>query len=423
MNKNTKILLTTSYFKPEQAASNYLWDNLREKLATEGSEMILYTPVPTRGIAKDVRMYYKLNKNEEFYNGMLKVHRFPLMREKKNPLQRTIRYLLCNIKHYFYAIKTKNVSLIFVVSTPPTQGLMATFVKKKLKIPFVYSLQDIFPDSLVGTGMTKRNSWLWRIGREIEDYTYNNADKIIVISEGFKKNIMAKGVPESKIEVIYNWVDENEVIPVERDKNILFERYGLDKYKFYITYNGNIGLTQNMDLLLEVVEMFKDHPFIHFVIMGEGAYKKEVEQKIVSLNLSNITLLPFQPYEEISHVFSLGDVGLVISKENVGQNSVPSKTWSIMSAARPLLVSFDENSELHEILENNKTGIFVKAGDKEALYNAILELYSNPEQRKIMGENGRAFILKNLTRDIGTSKYVEVIKSVINNSKVNYGRK
>lgn len=418
-----KILFLSPYFFPESVASSHLIHNIREELIKENFELVVYAPTPTRGVSPELKKKYKSIRYEGQFNGNFKIYRFPLFSEHKNSLQRVFRYFLCHIIHFYKGIRDKNSDVLFIASTPPTQGAMGVLVKKVRKIPMVYNLQDIFPDSLVATGLTHKGSFLWRIGRIIENFTYRNSDKIIVISEGFKNNIMAKGVPKSKIEVIYNWVDENEVIPVERDKNILFERYGLDKYKFYITYNGNIGLTQNMDLLLEVVEMFKDHPFIHFVIMGEGAYKKEVEQKIVSLNLSNITLLPFQPYEEISHVFSLGDVGLVISKENVGQNSVPSKTWSIMSAARPLLVSFDENSELHEILKNNKTGIFVKAGEKEALYNAILELYNNPEQRKIMGENGRAFILKNLTRDIGTSKYVEVIKSVTKNSKINDGRK
>ena len=290
---------------------------------------------------------------------------------------------------------------------------MCALVMKIKKIPMFFTLQYIFPDSLVATCVTRKGSLFWKIGRKIENFTYKNADKIIVISEGFKKNIMEKGVPESKIEVIYNWVDENEVTAVERKSNILFDRYGLDKNKFYVTYSGNIGLTQNMDLLLDVAEMFRDNPAIHFVIMGEGVYKKEVEHKLATQKVENVTLLPFQPYEEISHVFSMGDVGLVISKENVGQNSVPSKTWSIMAAARPVLASFDENSELQEIIEKNKTGLFVKAGEKEALYKAILELYNNPQQRKEMGQNGRAFILKNLTREIGTSKYVEVIKSVV----------
>ena len=126
--------------------------------------------------------------------------------------------------------------------------------------------------------------------------------------------------------------------------------------------------------------------------------------------VSNIIFLPFQPYQDISLVFSLGDAGLVISKPGVGANSVPSKTWSIMSASRPVLANFDEN-ELKTIIEENNCGIFSKAGDKEAFKASILQLYRDRALAVEMGQNGRRFILENLTRDQGTQKYVDVIKS------------
>ncbi len=149
------------------------------------------------------------------------------------------------------------------------------------KKSFVYCLQDIFPDSLAGTGLAKKGGLLWKIGRVIENFTYRNADKIIVISEDFKKNIMAKGVPEDKIVVIYNWVDEDAVKEVPRSENTLFDKYNLDRSKFYLTYSGNIGLTQNMDMLLKVMEELKtEAPDIRLVLIGEGAYKEQVVRKI-----------------------------------------------------------------------------------------------------------------------------------------------
>ncbi len=408
-----KVLLIPTYLFPEHAASLYLSKNRYEAFAKAGIKMEVIAPIPSRGVSVETKYHYKRIRKEMMFDGKMIINRFWSFDEGKSTFSRSVRYLLICSTQLIRGLRVKDISVVFSTSTPPIQGATAALLKRIKKTPLVFNLQDIFPDSLVASGLTRKGSLLWKIGRKIENFTYKNADKIIVISEGFKKNIMEKGVPESKIEVIYNWVDENEVIAVERNSNILFERYNLDKNKFYVTYNGNIGLTQNMDLLLDVAEMFRDNPAIHFVIMGEGVYKKEVEHKLTTQKVENVTLLPFQPYKEISHVFSLGDVGLVISKENVGQNSVPSKTWSIMSAARPVLASFDENSELQEIIEKNKTGLFVKAGEKEALYKAILELYNNPQQRKEMGQNGRAFILKNLTREIGTSKYVEVIKSVV----------
>ena len=409
-----KILFLTAYFFPEQAASPYLGENRNEAFADAGFDMVVYTPIPTRGITNEIRQEYKKKKHEVFFDGKMNVYRFNLIGEKKNPILRAWRYTMSCVKQFVkgtFAKDARSCDIMFISSTPPIQGAMAALVKKVRKIPLVYNLQDIFPDSLVGTGLAKKDGLLWKIGRVIENFTYRNADKIIVISQDFKRNIMAKGVPEEKIEVIYNWVDEQAVVHIPRAENKLFEKYNLDPEKFYITYCGNIGLTQNMDLLLDVAKELSAEENIHFVLVGEGADKARVQSRVENEKISNISFLPFQPYEDISHVFSLGDAGLIISKPGVGENSVPSKTWSIMSAECPVIANFDEN-EIKTILTDNSCGIFTKAGDKEAFKNAILELYNDREKAVRLGKNGRQFIMENLTREIGTSKYVEVVKKV-----------
>lgn len=435
-----KILYLSPYYG-SHVASSYLGANRNQKFADEGFEMYTYAPTPSRGLTKEQRKEYRKNKTIESYNGQQKVHLFWMYKEGKNPVLRALRYFLCTIKHFnrgVFAKDARSCNVMFISSTPPIQGAMAAMVKRCRHdhIPFVYVLQDIFPDSLVGTGLAKKDGLLWKIGRVIENFTYRNANKIVVISQDFKRNIMAKGVPEEKIEIIYNWVDQNAVVDVPREQNKLFDMYGLDRNKFYVSYNGNIGLTQNMEMLCEVArELETTHPNIHFVLVGTGAYwdtlvaklrseKQEVKTQAPdgseALTFGNISLLPFQPYEDISHVFSLGDVSLVISKPGVGENSVPSKTWSIMSASRPVLANFDEN-ELKEIVNGTSAssttgkpcGIFTKAGDKEAFKEAILTLYNDSELCKEYGRNGRQFVMDNLTREVGTQKYVDVIKSVV----------
>lgn len=410
-----KILYLPAYFYPDKAASSYLGENRNQAFADAGFEMEVYVPTPCRGISDEERAKYckKEFKHENLYNGYMDLHRFSLYAEGKNTLLRALRYVLCWVIQCNYGFKAKDIDYIYLPSTPPIQGAMGGILKKVKKVPFIYNLQDIFPDSLVNNGLAKKGSLLWKIGRVIENFTYRNADKIIVISEDFKKNIMAKGVPEEKIEVIYNWVDQNAVVDIPREENKLFDKYGLDKTKFYVSYNGNIGLSQNMDMLLDVAEEFKvEYPDINFVLVGAGAYLDNVKRMVTDKNLSNVHLIPFQPYEDISHVFSLGDVSLVISKPGTGSASVPSKTWSIMSASRPVLANFDEN-ELKSIVEKNKCGIFSKAGDKDAFKEAILTLYKNKELCKEYGKNGRQFVLNNLTREIGTKKYVDLFKSLM----------
>lgn len=403
-----RILLLPDYFSPEIFASSYLFENRNEAFANEGFDMIVYTPSPTRGVNRNVN-YQKV---EFLYKNHLELHRFDMVGESKNTMQRLVRYFLCSVSQFFKALFTRKFDIVLLGSTPPFQGAIGAALKIIRNKRFVYGIQDIFPDSLVSTGITKKGSLIWKIGRIIENFTYKYADKIIVISEDFKKNIMAKGVPEDKIVVVYNWVDQNAVVDIPRDKNKLFDKYQLDRSKFFIEYSGNIGLTQNMDMLLEVMKELKTtHPDIGLVLVGEGAYKAQVEEIVKRDNLINVTMIPFQPYEDISYVFSLGDAGLVISKPGVGANSVPSKTWSIMSASRPVLANFDEN-ELKDILAGNECGIFTKAGDKEAFKKSIIKLYENRELCKKYGTNGRQFVMDNLTREVGTQKYVDVIKEV-----------
>lgn len=402
-----KAIFPCSYYLPETAASLYITDNIVHACADKGIEVDLYTPSPTRNVP-DGSLW---EREERQMDGKLRIHRFHLYGEGKNPMLRALRYFLGEFILLHYCI-WKKYDVAFVDSTPPIQGLKMPLIKWLKRKPTIYNVQDIFPDSLVGTGLTHEGSLIWKIGRIVEKITYRYADKIIVISEDFKKNIMAKGVPEDKIVVIYNWVDQNKVVDVPREENKLFDVYGLDRSKFYITYNGNIGLTQNMDMLLDVAkELQKEYEDIHFVLVGNGAYLDEVKRKVADQQLENVHLLPFQPYEDISHVFSLGDASLVISKPGVGANSVPSKTWSIMSASRPVLANFDEN-ELKTIIENNHCGIFTKAGDKDAFKESILTLYNHRELCQEYGRNGRKFVLDNLTREVGTQKYVDVIKEV-----------
>lgn len=402
-----KAIFPCSYYLPETAASLYITDNIVHACADKGIEVDLYTPSPTRNVP-DGSVW---EREERQMDGKLRIHRFHLYGEGKNPMLRALRYFLGEFILLHYCM-WKKYDVAFVDSTPPIQGLKIPLIKWLKRKPTIYNVQDIFPDSLVGTGLTHEGSLIWKIGRMVEKITYRYADKIIVISEDFKKNIMAKGVPEDKIVVIYNWVDQNKVVDVPREENKLFEIYGLDRGKFYITYNGNIGLTQNMDMLLDVAkELQEEYEDIHFVLVGNGAYLDEVKRKVADQQLENVHLLPFQPYEDISHVFSLGDASLVISKPGVGANSVPSKTWSIMSASRPVLANFDEN-ELKTIIENNHCGIFTKAGDKDAFKESILTLYNHRELCKEYGHNGRKFVLDNLTREVGIQKYVDVIKEV-----------
>lgn len=415
-----KILKLSPYFYPEQVSSSHMTRDLNEELFCSGYTIENYVPTPSRGITKDVRDKYKKVKYEELDDGHTMVHRFSMFPEGKKPIQRALRYVLVNFAQYRKGSHAKDVDLIYAGSTPPTQGFLCAKTKRKLSkryghnVPFVFNLQDIFPDSLVNAKMTHKGSLIWKIGRKIEDYAYKNADIIITISDDFKENILAKGVPESKIRIIPNWVNTENVFPVERGDNVLFPRYNLDPSFFYICYSGNIGHSQNFDLLLSVAKKIREElPSVRFVLIGEGAAKEAIKQKIETEKIDNVIMLPFQDYSEISHVFNLGDVGLIISKPGVGGSSVPSKTWSIMAAERPVLASFDEDSALAKLIISSNSGIVAKAGDQKSLIEAIKALYDQRENNAVMGKNGSNYLRKHFDKDKSVQAYLDVFNNAL----------
>ena len=402
-----KVLAYSCYYTPEIAASMYLTEDIYKGIVDAGHTLEVYVPMPTRGISEEVRKEYKGKKHEKKYNGKLTIHRIAMYREGKNSVLRALRYLFVNVAFIWKGLKTK-ADVIFVQSTPPTQGMMAGIVGALKKTPVIYNLQDIFPDSLVNTGMTSEGSLIWKIGRKIENFSYKHAKKIIVISEDFKKNILVKGVPEEKIVVVPNWADVRGVYPVERKDNVLIDRYGLDPDKFYITYCGNVGFTQNMDLLLKVATELKDElSNLRFVIIGDGADKERVQKRVKEEKIDNVIMLPFQPYEDIAHVFSLGDVGLIISKPGVGNNSVPSKTWSIMAAGKPVLASFDSDSELCKLIDQIGCGMHVEAGNKEGFVDSVRNIINCDNHS--FGEKGAKYISEYANKDLCVGKYIRTI--------------
>lgn len=414
-----KILYLSPYYG-SQVASSHLGSNRNERFVAEGFEMFTYAPTPSRGLTKEQKKEYRKNKTIELYNGQQKVHLFRMFDEGKNPVLRAFRYFLCTIKHFnrgVFAKDARKCDVMFISSTPPIQGAMAAMVKKCRRdhIPFIYVLQDIFPDSLVGTGLAKKDGFLWKIGRVIENLTYRNADKIVVISQDFKRNIMAKGVPEEKIEVIYNWVDENAVAPVKDEDNELFEEFGISRDIFRVVYAGNLGNAQNIEIIVNAARRLKDNTHIQFIIFGKGGLEEGIKAAKAKEQLDNLMILPLQPYERVAKVYGLGHLCIVACKPGLGGAAMPSKTWSIMSSGRAVLANFDEG-ELKEIIENNQCGVFTNVGDLDGFVNAIVELSEHHERCAEMGKNGRQFILDNLTREVGTQKYVNVIRAVANKS-------
>ena len=400
-----KILIPFSYYHPEQCAGLFVIDDMTEEAARQGVASLITVPTPTRNVPEGA----KWERNETLCDGKVKVHRFHMYGEGKNPVLRAFRYLLCEMVQLHYML-WKDYDVAFIDSTPPIQGLKLSIVRLfRRKKRFVYNVQDLFPETLSGTGLARSGGLLWKIGMWVSNVTFRNSEKIIAISNDIKRSMVARGVPVEKIEVVYNWVDEKAVQPVAKEDNPLFEEFGLSREKFTVVYAGNLGNAQNIGIVLDAAYMLPD---VQFAVFGTGGLEDDIRKRIAAENLANVHLNPLQPVDRVSYVYSLGDACIVSCKEGLGGSAMPSKSWSIMSCGRPVVASFDEG-ELKQILEDNHCGVFSHAGNVQEFVDAIKNLQENPERCKEMGTNARQFILDNLTKEVGAKKYVDIIKSVV----------
>jgi len=399
-----RILIPFSYYHPEQCAGLFVIDDMTEEAAKQGIESLITVPTPTR----NVKPKAKWDRNESLRDGMVQIHRFHMYGEGKNPVLRALRYLFCEVVQLHYML-WKKYDVAFIDSTPPIQGLKLPIVRLFRGKPIVYNAQDLFPETLSGTGLAKSGGLLWKIGLWVSNVTFRNSDKIIAISNDIKKSMVARGVPAEKIDVVYNWVDEKSVQPVNKEDNSLFEEFGLSRDKFTVVYAGNLGNAQNIGIVLDGAKAL---PEVQFAVFGTGGLEKEIRSRIEKEELTNVHLNPLQPVERVSFVYSLGDACIVSCKEGLGGSAMPSKSWSIMSCGRPVIASFDEG-ELKEILEINNCGVFTHAGNVKEFAEGINHLASNPQLCNEMGQNARQFILNNLTKEVGSKKYVDIIKSVV----------
>lgn len=405
-----RLTYLVQYFPPEKASGLQLVEDLLEGFAKQGWDVNLFTPTPTRGITAEQRKEYIKRRTEKKYNGKLTIHRMHLYREGSGFVSRALRYVLFSIE-CFWKAATVPADFIFTGSGPPTQGVIVGLAKKfSRKKKVIYNLQDIFPDSLITSGISTENSLPVKIGRRMEKFTYRNADVIITITDDMKANVVSKGVDPDKVKVVRNWIDVDKTAPVAVSENKLFDELGLPRDKFYVVYAGNLGKVQGIEVILQAAKLLKDQGDIHFVIFGNGSEEENIKKQ--AADCSNISIFPLQPMDRVSEVYSLGSVCVIPCRPGTGGSGMPSKTWTIMATGTAIIASFDLGGEMEKTINDAECGYCVESGNAELLAKTIDKMKYAPEFTKEMGENGRKYAEENVAKGQAVQKYVRIIEEM-----------
>lgn len=272
---------------------------------------------------------------------------------------------------------------LFLVSNPPLSVFIPLFTRKKYSI-LIY---DLYPDSLFSQGFVKRDSFLARWWSKKNRKLFANASRVFTISDDMKRTA-AQYVDESQIKVVYNWAHNEHLTPVEKTDNTFLKQLQLED-KFIILYSGNMGMTHDIDILVDVANALKENQMIHFLFIGEGAKKPIIEKKIADYQLHNCSVLPFQPLEVLPYSMGAADIAVVTTDANQTGLSVPSKTYSYLAVGAALLCLADKNSELGRMVTDNEVGGCYSRNEVNKITEFVALLASNQSKLDEYKDNAR----------------------------------
>ena len=282
--------------------------------------------------------------------------------------------------------------VVVALTDPPIIGLAALAAAARARAPFVFLCEDIFPEvavlledfqsGIVNDGLAQVNRFLVR-----------KAARIIALGDTMKRRLVeGKGADPSRVTVIHNWTDCRAVTPGPRD-NAFARQHGLVD-RFVVLHAGNIGLSQNLEIMLHAAEQLRDRLDIVFVLVGEGSKKSDLQDIAARRDLRNVMFLPFQPREAMDQSYATADVSLISLKRGLSGVIVPSKVYSVLASGRPCIAAVEQDCEVAQIVTNARCGFIVGPGDASALRARVVELAADPERARDMGERARGAALE-----------------------------
>jgi glycosyltransferase involved in cell wall biosynthesis len=299
--------------------------------------------------------------------------------------------------------------VVVAMTDPPVVGFVAWLIARLKRAPFVYIVQDLYPDVAVALGRI-RGRLLVGVLERASRFLLRRADGLVAISGSMKARMAGKGVPAAAIRVISNWADTDLLAPEPKD-NVFSRRHGLAE-RFVVMYSGNVGLSQNLELLIQAAKELERTEDVRIVLVGDGAGKAGLIDLARRLEVKNVAFLPYEPLATMRYSFAAADVFVISLGAGLDGLVVPSKVFAIMASGRPFIAAVDGTSEVAEIVQTHGCGLVVRPGSASELTRAIEWAHRNRDTLRRMGQTGRQVVESTYGKERALAQYGELLDEV-----------
>lgn len=401
-----RVLLLTQWFDPEPVPKGLAF---ARELMRQGCEVEVVTGFPNYPGGKLYPGYRVRAIQREEIDGV-RITRVPLYpSHDSSAIRRIANYLSFSASLLFYTLfGARRADVIYAYHPPLTVGVAAGIVRLLRRIPVVYDIQDMWPDSLRASGMLG-NEKILAVVERVCQWVYRTVDKIVVLSPGFRNLLTSRGVDERKIEVIYNWCDESSIFNAAE----IGERTSILPKGFNILFAGTMGKGQGLASVLRAAEIVRDMaPKIRFVFLGSGTECELLKEQAQSSGLENVLFLPRVPMAEVGAVLQAADALLVHLKDDeLYHITIPSKTQAYMAAGKPVLMAV--SGDAADLVNVAGCGLTALSENPDSIAEAAMALAKmSSSELAAMGKAGQDYYWRELSLSAGVARFKRIFSGI-----------
>jgi glycosyltransferase involved in cell wall biosynthesis len=389
MSRPKRVVFFNRSYYPDFGATGQLLTELAEDLVARfGYDVTVVAGMPLAGEASIAPLQWYRPVRRETRNGVRILRAWGTALPNRTLKGRISNYLSYFVSASIAALRLGRPDVVVSLTDPPIVALPAIAAARLRGARFVFLCQDVFPE-VIRLMEGYQNGNVEAILSRIARFTVRSADRIIALGDTMKRRLMeTKNADPAKIRVIHNWADAEAVQPGAKD-NAYAREHGLSD-KFVVMHSGNVGMSQDVDGLLEVAERLKDLPDLVVAIVGEGSRKKFLQDEAVRRNLTNVRFFPYTPKARLGEAFATADVFIVALKRGLAGFIVPSKLYGILVAGRPFVAAVEADCEVSQIARDHDCGVVVDPGDRMQMAAALRALYADRARCRQLAEHARA---------------------------------
>jgi len=407
-----KILYVSQYFPPEMGAPAARAAELSRHWAQMGHQVTILTGFPNHptGVVPDEwrsrlhRLRYTETVDEV---RVVRTWLWPLPNRKAH--ERIRNYASFCVSAGITGLALHKPDVIIATSPQLLCALSGCWLAWWKRVPFVFEVRDLWPESLAAVGAGSEGSLLHRTLGAIAGLLYRRADRIVVVASAFVDHLIRYwNVPAAKISIVENGV-ETDLFRLDPAAMEVRKQLKLED-RFLICYIGTMGNAHGLETLIAAAEELQSAlPRAMFLLIGEGAERERIVQLAAARGLTNIQFLGQQPRERIPAYVSAADVCLVmLKKTELFKTVIPTKLLEYMACERPVIVAVD--GQARQIVEEAGAGVFVEPENSQDLVKAVVDLAEDPERRRQMGASGRQYIVNRFSREKTARDYLTVLE-------------